>query len=322
MEVSKMYSGYNSSQSSATKASSGFTLLELLIALVIGSIVIAVVGGLFLANTNTFKAVDDNSRLQENGRFALQTLERAVHQAGFAPVDVLQLVKNQKDAFPTTLGGIPGATVIAGRDGVGPHNSDTLTVAFLGDSIGQMLDCGGVSRTNPLATRLSSIAYPVENKFYVDIANAGASTGFSLWCDVTINNVLKGHYELITGVESFQVLYGVNSRITSLTGVGSTTSSVEADFYTSANNLSGIQYRAIRGLQVALVLRGAESSTLDLARTSNTLNLFGSQADRVTPLYDGAVNADAGAIYTIQPSDKLRTFQVITSNIDLRNGAT
>ena len=121
MEVSKMYSGHNSSQFSATKASSGFTLLELLIALVIGSIVIAVVGGLFLANTNTFKTVDDNSRLQENGRFALQTLERAVHQAGFAPVDVLQLVKNQKDAFPTTLGGIPGATVIAGRDGVGPQ---------------------------------------------------------------------------------------------------------------------------------------------------------------------------------------------------------
>jgi len=50
--------------------------------------------------------------------------------------------------------------------------------------------------------------------------------------------------------------------------------------------------------------------------------LFGSQADRVTPLYDGLVNADAGAVYTILPADKLRAFQVITSNIDLRNGAT
>lgn len=307
--------------SHADKMSGGFTLLELLIAVVIGSLVIAAVGGLFLANTNTFRAVDDSSRLQENGRFALQTLARAVHQAGYAPVDVLQLVKDAKDAFPSNLDGVAGATVVAGRDGVGPQNSDTLTVAFRGDSRGQMLDCGGRPNVSPLAVSVAALGPPIESKFYVATANAGASAGFSLWCDVTVNGTRTGRYELITGVESFQVLYGVNSRITAATGAGSSTGSIEADFYTSANKLSGVQFRAIRGLQVALVLRGAERSTLDVARTTNTLNLFGSQADRVTPLYNGTVNADAGAVYTIQPGDQLRTFQVITSNIDLRNGA-
>jgi type IV pilus assembly protein PilW len=302
-------------------ANHGFTLLELLIAVVIGSLVIAAVGGLFLANTNTFRAVDDSSRLQENGRFALQTIARAVHQAGFAPVDVLQLVKDGKDAFPSNLDGIAGAMVIAGRDGIGPQNSDTLTLAFRGDSRGQMLDCGGRPNTSPLATSIAALGGPIENKFYVSTANAGASAGFSLWCDVIVSGTRTGRYELITGVESFQVLYGVNSRITTTATTGSSTSGVEADFYTSANKLSGVQFRAIRGLQVALVLRGAERSTLDLARTTNKLNLFGSQADRVTPLYSGTVNADSGAVYTIQASDQLRTFQVITSNIELRNGA-
>lgn len=299
----------------------GFTLLELLIALVIGSLVIAAVGGLFLANTNTFKTVDDSSRLQENGRFALQTISRAVHQAGFAPIDVLQLVKDTKDSFPASLDGVTGATVIAGRNGVGPQNSDTLTAAFRGDSRGQMLDCGGRPNTSPLAVTLAALGGPIENKFYVNTASAGASAGFSLWCDVTVSGTRTGRYELITGVESFQVLYAVNSRITTDISSGTAVGSPEPDFYTSANNLSGVQFRGIRGIQVALVLRGAERSTLDIARTTNTLNLFGSQADRVTPLYNGTVNTDAGAVYTIQADDALRTFQVINMNIDLRNGA-
>ncbi len=310
-------------------ANGGFTLLELLIALVIGSLVIAVVGGLFLANSNTFRSVDDSSRLQENGRFALLTIARAVHQAGYAPMDVQQLVGNGKDAFPINLDGITGATVIAGQDGTGPNASDALTVAFRGapkgaKTTGQMLDCGGNPYDIPPVNRNSGSAAtlngPVVNRFYVNTANAGVAAGFSLWCDVSVNGTSIGKYELITGVESFQVLYAVNSAITT-TIPGGPSINPQPDYYTSANNLSGIQYRAIRGVQVALVLRGAELSTLDVARTTNKLNLFGSQANNVTPLYDGSVNADAGAVYTIQPVDKLRTFRVVTSTIELRNGA-
>ena len=326
METKNLLVGHNSSlrfANNAVNVNSGFTLLELLIAVLIGSIVIAVVGGLFLANTNTFKTVDDSSRLQENGRFALQTIARAVHQAGFVSADVLQLVNTSKDAFPSNLGGIVGATVIAGRDGTGHSNSDTLTVAFRGAPLGQILDCGGNKNPTTLVNpgvAVASLDAPIVNTFYVEVANAGASAGFSLWCDVTVDGALKGHYELITGVESFQVLYGVNSTITTST-LGGAAIAPQPDYYTSANKLSGIQFRAIRGLQVALVLRGAERSTLDTARTTNTLNLFGSLADRVTPLYNGVVNADAGAVYTIQAGDELRTFRVITSTIELRNGA-
>jgi prepilin-type N-terminal cleavage/methylation domain-containing protein len=310
-------------------ANNGFTLLELLVAVVIGSLVIAAVGGLFLVNTNTFKTVDDSSRLQENGRFALQTIARAVHQAGYAPVDVQQLVSNGKDAFPSNLDGITGATVIAGRNGVGPNASDTLTIAFRGaprgaTTAGQMLDCAGnpynIPPVNRNAATAATLSAPVVNRFYINTANAGAAAGFSLWCDVTVNGALTGRYELITGVESFQVLYGVNSRITTTTAGGSSITP-QPDYYTSANNLSGIQFRAIRGVQVALVLRGAELSTLDVARTTTTINVFGSQADRITPLYNGTVNTDPGAIYTIQSADRLRTFRVVTSTIELRNGA-
>jgi hypothetical protein len=77
----------------------------------------------------------------------------------------------------------------------------------------------------------------------------------------------------------------------------------------------------VLNVQVALVLRGAERSTLDAELTGNklNLNLFGTAADGVTSLYSG----DPGAIYLIPNNDARRTFKTITSTINLRNrGAT
>jgi len=309
---------------------SGFTLLELLIALLIGSIVIAVVGGLFLANTNTFRSVDDSSRLQENGRFALQTISRIARQAGFVPADVVQLVKQPDEAYVGGLGGIVGARFISGKDGTGPKgDSDELTVAFLGAAGGQIVDCSGAPQTaSPVAlgTAVSTLK-PVINRFYVKQAAVGVAGGFSLWCDSTIGSVagaggVKTEYELITGVESFQVLYAVDAVITktSPTGVVTKTRDFAPDYFTSANKLDGGKLNAVLGVQIALVLRGAERSTIDKERTSDKLNLFGSLKDG-SALYSGTVNSDPGATYTISSDDKFRTFRVITSTINLRNRA-
>jgi type IV pilus assembly protein PilW len=313
-------------------ANNGFTLLELLIALLIGSIVIAVVGGLFLANTNTFRSVDDSARLQENGRFALQTISRITRQAGFIPSDVVQLVKQPDEAYVGGLGGVANARFIAGKDGTGPKgDSDELTVAFLGAPGGQIVDCSGTPQTaTPVAlgTAISALQ-PVVNRFYVAQAAAGVPAGFSLWCDSTLGSVagvggVTTAYELITGVESFQVLYAVDSvtTTTSATGVVTKTRDFAPDYFTTAKKLEsdGNKFNAVLGVQVALVLRGAERSTIDKERTSSVLNLFGSLKDG-TALYDGTANSDAGAKYTISSDDKFRTFRVITSTINLRNRA-
>lgn len=315
-----------------TAANNGFTLLELLIALLIGSIVIAVVGGLFLANTNTFRSVDDAARLQENGRFALQTISRITRQAGFVPADVVQLVKQPDEAYVAGLGGIASARFISGKDGTGPiGDSDEMTVAFLGAAGGQIVDCSGTPQTaTPVAlgTAISTLA-PVVNRFYVKQAAIGVAGGFSLWCDSTVGSIagvggVKTEYELITGVESFQVLYAVDAvtTVTSPTGVVTKTRDFAPDYFTSAKKLEsdGEKFNAVLGVQVALVLRGAERSTIDKERTSDKLNLFGSLKNG-TALYDGTANSDAGAKYTISSDDKLRTFRVITSTINLRNRA-
>ena len=299
-----------------TKHARGFTLLELMIAVLLGSIVIAVVGGLFLANTNTFRAVDDSSRMQENGRFALQTLGRIVRQAGFIPADVLQNTDPSKAppnaAFPNNPVSELGATFLAGRDGTGQNSSDEITLAQRGAPGGQIVDCTGTPTTaapmppnSPIA--ITATTTPVINRFYVAPASSGITGDNSLWCDVTIPGTVVGsvgttlRYELITGVESFQVLYGVAPNGLSL------------EYVTSANKIVGAQFNSVMSIQVALVLRGAERATVDKARTGSELQLkpFGD--------YDGIVNADPGAIFTISAADKSKTFRVLTSTINLRN---
>jgi type IV pilus assembly protein PilW len=298
---------------------SGFTLIELLVALLIGTIVIAVVGSLFLANTNTFRAVDDASRLQENGRFALQTIARVTRQAGFAPPDVLQLVKEPKDAFPaTTFAAIAPTTarIVYGVDGAGPNSSDSLTVAFRPSVNGEVIDCTGSQLARaaiPDVSTLATIA-PVTNTFFVAASDVVDTTSnYSLFCVPGPPGTPR--IELIRGVESFQVLYAVD--------VGG---DFVPNYYTSANQLStgtGELFNSVLGIQIALVLRGGEGSTLDSALTGSklTLNLFGT-ATNGTALYDGTANSDAGARYTISaadPANARRTFKVITTTINLRN---
>ena len=61
----------------------GFSLIELMIAITIGFIVVAGVGYLYLGSSQTFKAQDNLSTIQENSRFALDTMSRDIRMAGY-----------------------------------------------------------------------------------------------------------------------------------------------------------------------------------------------------------------------------------------------
>jgi type IV pilus assembly protein PilW len=63
--------------------SAGFSLIELMIALLLGSIVIAGVMQLFMANAATRRVLEGQSRLQESARLAQEFLGRDIRQAGY-----------------------------------------------------------------------------------------------------------------------------------------------------------------------------------------------------------------------------------------------
>ncbi len=60
----------------------GLSLVELMISLLVGSIITAGVVQLYSANSETYRLVAGQSRMQESARFALAFIERDVHKAG------------------------------------------------------------------------------------------------------------------------------------------------------------------------------------------------------------------------------------------------
>ncbi|MFA5939419.1 MAG: PilW family protein [Sinimarinibacterium sp.] len=63
--------------------SRGFTLIELMIAMVLGLVVIAAIGSLFLSSSRSFREDEQVSRTQDDLRFALAQISQDAEMAGF-----------------------------------------------------------------------------------------------------------------------------------------------------------------------------------------------------------------------------------------------
>lgn len=148
----------------------GFTLVEIMVALVVGLVLLAGIGQLLTGNRQTYRFQNNVSQLQENGRFALELLGRNLRMAGF---------RNYPNTpLPNPLTGVEG--------GVG---ADQITIRFQSST-----DClsNNVAGTLPIAV----------NQFY--IANSGGVP--NLFCNG--NGGGGTPQPLIAGVESMDILYG------------------------------------------------------------------------------------------------------------------
>ncbi|MCP5243407.1 MAG: PilW family protein [Burkholderiales bacterium] len=169
----------------------GFTLVEMMIALTLGLVILLVIGTVFVSSSQTFRIQEDNARIQESGRFALEIIGRSIKQAGHADIPFT--------GFKVAFSGVP----INGVDG-GAGIPDTLTVQYDG-VIGES-DCEGTNVT--VVTAPDSI---IQNHFNVDTANA------QLRCDGEINVIppvpgaAPSGIVLADNVEDLQILYGIDT---------------------------------------------------------------------------------------------------------------
>ncbi|MEM7217896.1 MAG: PilW family protein [Pseudomonadota bacterium] len=69
------------------RASAGFSLIELMIALTLGLVVTAGIVQLFVGNNRTNELINGQSRLQESARYALDFMSRSTRNAGFYGCD-------------------------------------------------------------------------------------------------------------------------------------------------------------------------------------------------------------------------------------------
>jgi type IV pilus assembly protein PilW len=152
----------------------GFSLVELMVAMVIGLIILLVVGTLFANSRQTYLMQDANSRLQENARYATELLSRQIRMAGYTAINFSPLAGADLFAKPASYSF--AGTPIAGIDGGAA--SDSITLSFDNDR-----DCLG----NAVST--------ATNRFQINASNqleciSGGATGV-----------------LLDDIEAMQVLY-------------------------------------------------------------------------------------------------------------------
>ena len=106
----------------------GVTLVELMIAVTISSIVMIGIGSVYTSSKRSYKLQEEFSRLQENGRFAINHITRFVRSAGYSGcasgLNSISSILN-----PTTDGIWEFATGIEGYDYTGTEPGQLITLS-------------------------------------------------------------------------------------------------------------------------------------------------------------------------------------------------
>jgi type IV pilus assembly protein PilW len=158
------------------RAARGRTLIELVIAMALGLLMLAVLGGIYLSARQGTRSVDQNAQLQDAGRFALAAVGRELRQAGWAPIldptsAVLAQPRLYERAPPVTPidacragysnpTDVTTPTCAGGATGAPTDPPDAFTVRYAPDagSIEGAVDCAGNAIAGPAV---------VVNRFYV-----------------------------------------------------------------------------------------------------------------------------------------------------------
>lgn len=156
---------------------SGLSLVELMIALVLGTLISGAAIQMLITNKTTMTSQQGGNEVEENGRYALDVIMKDIRKAGMRPVTGSALV-----ATPVTVSN--GST----------DTGDSITVTYVADSSDTNVtpaDCNGVTLTGTNPT--------VTNRYYV-------SNG-QLMC---LGNGSVTPAVVVDGVDVFQILYGID----------------------------------------------------------------------------------------------------------------
>ena len=167
---------------------SGFTLVEMMIALTLGLVILLVIGTVFVSSNQTFRVQEDNARIQESGRFALEVIGRSIKQAGLADIPFT--------GFKVAFAG----TAVDGSDG-GIGVADTLIVQH--DGVVGESDCEG--------TAVTAAGNIIQNYFNVDAANAQLRCDGEISAAPAVPGAAPLGVVLAENVEDLQIQYGIDT---------------------------------------------------------------------------------------------------------------
>lgn len=183
LNISKPAIRFLGARKAAVNRQAGVTLLELMIALSLGLLLLTGIGTIYVGSNQTYRVQEQNARIQEAGRFALETVGRSVRQAGYWDMPASML------ALATSFTGTP----ITGTNGSGSA-SDAVTTQR--DGIAGERDCEGTVLT----------ATVVQEAIQRD------ATDLELVCESNRDGTIAVDPQpLVSNVEDLQIIYGLDT---------------------------------------------------------------------------------------------------------------
>ncbi|MFI8744900.1 PilW family protein [Pseudomonas sp. NPDC077186] len=195
----------------------GLSIVELLVALVISMLLLTGVVQVFFSSKQTYASNEAASRLQENGRFALEFIAQSARHAGYVEA------ANSMADTPSPIAAPGNAICIDSNTCSSDGDSNAQTLAARSDGIsfalqpriqnGARRDCIGASGSGASAINDTDI---IINRFVIIDANPNnGELHPSLGCH---SRNLRGSWvtgaapqRLIDGIDALEVQYGIST---------------------------------------------------------------------------------------------------------------
>lgn len=175
----------------------GLSLISLMIALLIGTFLLAGLFTVWFQTRTTFNSQNQLAQVQDNQRMALTILANAVQTAGYYPVSANYSATppnplyTENDVFVAAGSFAQGQTISGTHSTTNPTN-DTLQIRFMADpTSGNTLDCMGQADTSET---LVTDTFQISNNNLTCSLNGGTT-----------------QYPIVQGVQGFEVLYGISN---------------------------------------------------------------------------------------------------------------
>ena len=189
-----------------TKRASGFTIVELLVSVAIGAIIMAGMASVVLSSRGLFVSEQEGSAIQENVRFAIESLARDIRMAGSLGCSVA--TSSFSNTVDTDLSGLLSLNAIEGYRG----GESTFPAAISGDADG-VSDALIVRYADPVSAFTASSHSLVSTNFSF-AEDHGFVTGDKL---VAIDSNCRhvGVFE-VTATTATQVSHGAGANCTNV----------------------------------------------------------------------------------------------------------
>lgn len=264
------------------RRSSGFSLIELLIALAIGAVLVLGLVEVFAASRVAYQMAEGVGRVQENARFAMDYLQRDVRMAGHMGCvnDEARFLTNPagfRNAIdPVAHPELDYAMAIQGYEAAGTGPGDTFALPDYDDADYTPTAWAGASTSPPLPGYIANLTpAPIAGSDIVALRYLSAEgipvTSFAAGATTTIT-VDKGRWDAVIADNGYAApsLLGIADCLNATTFQATSNPTSAGSFTVEDSGLNALSLETDNFTQGQAVLHRAESAVFYIGRNATS----------------------------------------------------